>query len=461
MKRYDTIVIGAGMSGLAAGIRLAQFDRSVVILERHYLWGGLNSFYKLAGRRFDVGLHALTNYVPPRAKGAPLTRLLKQLRLRHADLKLGEQRFSAIAFPGARLSFSNDPTRLEEEVAGAFPNDRDNFRRLVERVRAFDLDGVHAPESARAVLAEELSEPLLVEMLLLPVLYYGSPSEDDVPWDQFAVLFRSIFLEGLARPEGGIRTLLDLLIQRYREAGGELRMRTGVRSIRVENGAARGVVLDDGTELEAERVLSSAGWVETMRLCGREAPAADVGRLSFLESIAVLDTPPAELGHDAATFFFSTEDRCRYRRPDALVDVGSGVISAPTNFASETPLPEGLMRLTVLANHGRWCALPEEEYRAEKERAADAAVASASRFVPDWRPHTVFRDVFTPRTIQHFTGHAGGAVYGSPRKHKDGETGIDGVYLCGTDQGYLGVIGALISGIAMANKHGLAGALAR
>ena len=71
-ERYDTIVIGAGMSGLAAGIRLAQFDQRVVVLDRHSLWGGLNSFYKQKGRRFDVGLHALTNFVGPKVKGRPL-----------------------------------------------------------------------------------------------------------------------------------------------------------------------------------------------------------------------------------------------------------------------------------------------------------------------------------------------------------------------------------------------------
>jgi phytoene dehydrogenase-like protein len=37
---YDTIIIGAGMSGLAAGIRLAYFDQRVCILERHYTIGG-------------------------------------------------------------------------------------------------------------------------------------------------------------------------------------------------------------------------------------------------------------------------------------------------------------------------------------------------------------------------------------------------------------------------------------
>ena len=46
MAMYDTIIIGAGMSGLAAGIRLAYFDRRVCILERHTTIGGLNSFYR-------------------------------------------------------------------------------------------------------------------------------------------------------------------------------------------------------------------------------------------------------------------------------------------------------------------------------------------------------------------------------------------------------------------------------
>ncbi|MHC4263676.1 MAG: FAD-binding protein, partial [Planctomycetota bacterium] len=36
-ERYDTLVIGAGLSGMAAGIRLAMFGKLVAVLERHYL----------------------------------------------------------------------------------------------------------------------------------------------------------------------------------------------------------------------------------------------------------------------------------------------------------------------------------------------------------------------------------------------------------------------------------------
>ena len=64
---YDVVIIGAGMSGLAAGIRLAYFDLSVLIVEKHYAFGGLNSYYTLDGRNPDTGDGAL---LPPIITGA-------------------------------------------------------------------------------------------------------------------------------------------------------------------------------------------------------------------------------------------------------------------------------------------------------------------------------------------------------------------------------------------------------
>src|SRR5262245_13845265 len=161
------------MSGLAAALRLALFGKSVALLERHSLWGGLNSFYTLGGRPFDVGLHALTNFARPGTRGAPLTRLLRWLRIRHEELRLGEQERSEILFPGARLEFTNDFAHLEAEVARQFPSQRDGFARLAAWARGYEpREDAPAGASARALLAEHLSEPLLREMLLLPVLLY-------------------------------------------------------------------------------------------------------------------------------------------------------------------------------------------------------------------------------------------------------------------------------------------------
>ena len=455
--RYDAIVIGAGMSGLAAAIRIAMSGLSVCVLERHNVPGGLNSYYTREGRAFDVGLHALTNFVPPRTRGAPLTKLLRQLRIRHEELRLGEHELSEIVFPGARLTFTNDLGHLEAEVERAFTGQRDAFAALVRAVREHELreDGVEE-KSAREVVSGILTDPALAEMIFTPILYYGSAREDDVDWNQFCVLFQSIFLEGFARPEGGVRRIVNLLIKRLKAAGAELRYSSGVREIRMEQGRADAVELDSGEVLRARTILSSAGRVETLRLAGREVPDAEVGRLSFLETISVTSELPAALGHRAATSFFCTEERLAYRDPGELVDVRSGVISSPNNFRAEKPPVEGCMRLTVLASHDAWSALDEEAYREAKEHCADAAIESAARLFFDWRPLTTYRDVFTPRTIHRFTGHVGGTVYGSPRKSLTGESGVPGLVLCGTDQGYLGIVGAMVSGVAMANRHVIA-----
>ena len=461
-EKYDTIVIGAGMSGLAAGIRLAQFDQRVVVLDRHYLWGGLNSFYKQKGRRFDVGLHALTNYVPKGTKGRPLTRILRQLRIPYDALELGEQRGSRVDFPGVSLRWNNDFELLRSEVAEKFPAEIDGFDRLVHDIAGYPdlVEEGAAPRMARAELAPYLRDRTLVEMLLLPLLYYGSPTPDDVEWSSFVILFKSLYEEGFARPEGGVRRVLDLLRGRFKDLGGELRMRSGVQRILHGPGGVRGVVLDDGTELLADVVLSSAGFVETMRMteAADSTSEADVGPLTFVEYLTVLDQRPAELGHEDTIVFFNTEDRLVYAppAPGELVDMRSGVICCPDNYASAEPLPEGLFRLTLLARHDTWTGLPEEDYVAAKDRIWGEAHGVAAPFAFDARPHSVYVDGFTPRTIEKFTGHLGGAVYGSTRKQRSGRTAVDGLYLCGTDQGYLGIVGAMLSGIAMANQHALA-----
>ena len=78
--------------------------------------------------------------------------------------------------------------------------------------------------------------------------------------------------------------------------------------------------------------------------------------------------------------------------------------------------------------------------------AVEAAVTGRTRAV-------VAVDMVTPTTIRRYTGHENGAVYGAPDKRRDGRTHLENLFLCGTDQGLVGIIGAILSGITVANRY--------
>jgi phytoene dehydrogenase-like protein len=449
------------MSGLAAGIRLAYYEKNVCILDRHTMPGGLNSFYALDGRKFDVGLHAMTNYVPRDVRSAPLNKLLRQLRIPYDDFALRPQGYSDVRFPGRRLRFSNDFALLESEVCEHFPQQSDAFRRLVAHIRAFNELDLHAkPLSARAVLSDFLQDPVLTDMLLCPLMYYGSAQIDDMEFGQFVIMFKSIFMEGFARPHDGVRRIIATLLRRYKECRGELCMGTGAARLHVRDGRVAEVELDDGRRITATRVLSSAGLVESLALCSdipesrvRDLMESDAGRMTFMESISVLDCQPREIGFDQTITFYNNADRFSYRPAEDAVDTSSAVVCVPNNFQYDTPLDEGLVRITHIARFEKWNGLAEDDYRAQKREWYDRSLAAAAGYVPDIRGHVKYIDTFTPRTIRKFTSHAFGAVYGAPEKRKDGRTHLENLFLIGTDQGFLGIVGALLSGISMANLH--------
>jgi phytoene dehydrogenase-like protein len=576
---YDALIIGAGMSGIAAGIRLALHGKRVLILERHTAAGGLNSYYQRAGHRFDTALHAVTNYTPPGTKGGPLHKILRQLRLSRDDFALAPQLGSAIHFAGKRVRFDNNFARLESEIAREFPAQIDAFRRLNRDLLAIPDTALDTPpDSARAFVAERLSDPLLADLLFLPLSFYGSARENDMDLPQFAIIWKSLFHEGFARPREGVRQILRALLGKYRQLGGQLRLGCGVKRLEIRNGRVAAAILDNGEQLSAEKILSCAGAPETLRLCentdananaanaanavaganadanavaladtdGDAAAAADrlatppARTLAFCEGISVFREQPRDFGWRDTIIFFCDSERFHYAAADALTDLRSGVICLPNNYDYDGldgagDLPEGCLRVSALAGYGAWRTLREKSpttYAAAKRDSHAHLNAIALRHLhrtttepPPAPTHTTYKtytsytsyktytsypcrptdtptasptatisaaaapaatisaatasasaptaaaagissspdaplpftlsaeDFFTPLTIERFTGRIGGAIYGTPQKHRDGRTPFSNLFLCGADQGFLGITGALLSGISIANLH--------
>ena len=460
---YDVIVIGAGMSGLAAGIRLAMFDKKVVVLEKHSIPGGLNSYYQRRNfdkggiRQFDVGLHALTNYIKKGEKGKPFSKLLKQLRLSYDDFRLCPQTYSKISFPGVELKFSNEFELLQNEVHEKFPHEVDNFNKLVERVRSFDeLNLNQGYSSSRQTLKDIIKDELLTEMILCPLLIYGSAWEDDMDFAQFVIMFKSLYFEGFSRPEGGVRTIIGLLMRKLEEVGGEIRFKSAVNEIITKDGEAIGVNVN-GAEMFAPVILSSIGYPETVNITKDIKAAPRVGAMTFLETIFVFDKKiPLEI-NDSTIAFYNNAPKYAYRRAQDHFDTTSAVVCFPDNYEPHKRDGEGTARITYMANYDQWRELNRESYSEMKDKVAEEALKLVQKLNPGFDGKVLFKDVFSPTTIENYTWHLNGTVYGSIDKTRDGRTPIKNLFIIGTDQGFLGIVGSMLSGISMANLHGLMG----
>lgn len=452
------IVIGGGLSGLAAAIRLARFGEPVVIIEQHNRLGGLNSYYTRNGRLYETGLHAISNFAPRKQRHAPLNKLLKQLQLSRDDLSICEQLRSEIRFPGTEpLLFSNDFSLLRDTIDDVFPHALAGFDRLVQRLDHHDPFAPAPFTATREILSSFLNDQQLIEMLLCPLLFYGSSWQDDIDFNQFTILFRAIYQNGLFRPAGTIKDLLDLLTETLIERGATIITGTGVEHLRVVDDRVESVILENGEELDCNIVISTIGSDETRRLAGKNIDKTDIVRLSFFESIFTVDsTGKTAVSKDATCIFFCRQNRLQYRKPNTPVDLKSGVISLPDNFSGREAGTMRDVRITHLANYQQWFdarAASASSYDDLKAAYARKSARVAEAYVGSFFEAITYQDSFTPLTVQRYTGKIEGAVYGSPNKHTDGACGFANMFLAGTDQGYLGIIGAMLSGVLMVNRH--------
>ncbi len=458
MADYQLIIIGGGLSGLAAGIRSARFDQTTLIVEQHSRIGGLNSYYTRQGYLLETGLHAMTNFAPPGAKHAPLNRLFRQLKLSRKSFQTHEQLSSRIVFPEATLQFSNDLALLSTEVASAFPACRDKFQSLVKEIDAYNPFADVPWQSTRAFLQARLNEPLLEDMLLLPLMVYGNAEEYDMDLGQFAIMFRALFLEGFFRPHGTIKDLLSMLQDQYERFGGSLRLRAPVARLLCSGERVTGIRLASGEEITADAVLSTVGIPGTALMSDWQLDLAEyTGQMSFMETISMLPAKHfCRQYADQTIIFYNLADTFVYERPATAIDPSWGVICFPGNFQGIPRQDTVQVRVTNAANYSLWNQVDSRDYDQLKKECMEQSAAAVHKIIGNYRQDVVYQDSFTPTTIEHFTAKPEGAVYGSPVKIKSGRTPWRNLYIAGTDQGYLGIVGSMLSGVTIVNQHLLA-----
>jgi phytoene desaturase len=276
-------IVGSGFGGLAAAVRLLARGYRVTVYEQLDAPGGRACVHRQDGFVFDAGPTVIT---------APflfedLWALAGRRLADHVDLRPVDPFYRIRFHDGAVFDYRGDEAAMRAEVAKFDPRDVEGYERFVAMSR--EIFGVgfeqlaHVPFSrftdmARIVPAMVrlrsyrtvygLVSSFVRDERLRQVLSFHPLLVGGNPFDTTSIYTLIAFLErkwGVHYPVGGTGALVDGLVRLIEGMGGTIRCGTGVARVRVEGGRATGLLLADGTTVDADIVVSNADSATTYR----------------------------------------------------------------------------------------------------------------------------------------------------------------------------------------------------
>ncbi len=487
--RYDAVIVGAGHNGLVAACYLAGAGLSVAVLERAPVVGGAAVTEELVpGFRVSTGSYVLS--LMPR-------RLLDELDLWSAGLQyLPREPRIFVPFPdGTWLTWWSDPVRLHAELAKISKRDADRFpeyEAFMERAAGvMDRFILRRPPSwsevaaefrgpadqavfqkcflgSAADVAEHFFESEKLQAVVAATGIIGTFRGPRDPGTGYVKLYHCMGMATGARGawtyvRGAMGAVTQALARVAVARGAVIRTGAEVRSVRVEDGRATGVVLESGEEVGARVVLSNADPVRTyLGLVPRAELPADYRRAIEaikIESpvmkinLAVTEPPrftmlPADRvreGYSGGLFIApSIEymqracDEARAGRPATRPFLNVHLQSA----VDDTVAPPGRHTLSIFTQYFPY-RLAEGSWESRRDVIADQVLAELGRYAPNVPGSVIARQVLGPPDLEARFGLTGGHIFHGelvPEQAFDlrpvpGSTSyegpIPGLYLCG------------------------------
>ena len=270
------VIVGAGMGGLTAALRLARAGLRVKVLEARSEPGGLASGCVFDGFSFDAGPYILLDR--PGLEWA-----FKSLGIalaEHLELRSIDHVYSVDSPGQPTVSIYSSEAKTAAELDRTWPGSGDLYLRFVRRTGAIEaslrpmlygtapgplslLSGGrwrHAGfllRSLQSVLRESgLPQPVVNALSIWTHVAGQRPEEAPSPLAFVPALVHSV---GCFYPKEGIRAIPALLAKFAAEAGVEFRFATKARRIVWESGKVTGVETQTGEVLAADAVISDCG----------------------------------------------------------------------------------------------------------------------------------------------------------------------------------------------------------
>ena len=132
-KRYDAIVIGAGLGGLSAATYMANKGHSVLLLEKHNIPGGYATSFVRGRFEFEIALHELSGVGPPGHRG-DLYRYLDAIGVAEKVEIVQTHEMYRTVLPDLDLTLPVGWTPYIEKLSETFPHEAEGIRRFMGRV---------------------------------------------------------------------------------------------------------------------------------------------------------------------------------------------------------------------------------------------------------------------------------------------------------------------------------------
>jgi phytoene desaturase len=270
------IVIGAGLGGLSAAMRLGAKGYAVTVLDRLDRTGGRGSSIEQDGHRFDLGPTIVT--VPD-----VFERLWAECgRDFHNDVDLRPlEPFYEVRWPdGTKFSACSDDDKMLAEVAKLSPNDVKGFQKFLKDSHARYVVGfegmvakpmhrawetikvlptfarLRADRSIYGLAASRVkNEKLRMALSFHPLFIGGDPTHVTSIYALVAHLEKTY---GVHYAMGGVQAIADAMADVVRAQGGVIEQNVTVNEIVIKDGAAKAVRLEDGSEIDAPLIVSNA-----------------------------------------------------------------------------------------------------------------------------------------------------------------------------------------------------------
>ncbi len=285
------IVVGAGLAGTAAAVRLAAAGVPVTLVDANHHVGGKMNVWEQSGYRFDMGPTIIT--MP-----GVLERLFESAgrRMSHyLDLRRLDPQWRCSYADGAVLDLWQDPQKMRAEIERLSPSDARQYEAFLrysremfdisdefffwrswggisdvfKEYRVGSLDGlrmgsrIHPFTSFHSAVRRHFTDPRLVQLFDHFTQYVGS-SPFMAPAILTLIAWAQIEL-GVWYPMGGTGAIARALHRLAVELGVDLRLGQGVERIGIEGGRVSGVVLEGGETLPARAVVSNRDVIRTYR----------------------------------------------------------------------------------------------------------------------------------------------------------------------------------------------------